>query len=308
MYKVPIAVIIFNRPQIVKQMYDVLQKIQPQKLYIISDAARKNIPGELEKVAESRRIFEHVDWECQACTNYADENMGCDPRIKSGLDWLFSLEKEAIVLEDDCIPDLTFFEYCEELLDKYREDDRVSYIAGSNQIRQYPIEDTSYIFAYDAWTLGWATWARAWEEQTDLLQHFAEAKKKIWNLKKLSYSERYHMVKTLKIYKEKGFFPWDMNFTWSMLLKDKLSIVPKTNLIDHVGFTEEATHVKQPFAGYDGTQIPLKFPLVHPIAVEEKQGYHKTAYNWNRETILQKLCSIDFYKRQIRKIWKSSQL
>ena len=61
----PIAVIIFNRPQIVKQMYDVLQKIQPQKLYIISDAARENIPGELEKVAESRRIFEHVDWECQ---------------------------------------------------------------------------------------------------------------------------------------------------------------------------------------------------------------------------------------------------
>ena len=81
--------------------------------------------------------------------------MGCDPRIKSGLDWLFSLEKEAIVLEDDCIPDLTFVEYCEELLEEYREDDRVSYIAGSNQIRQYPIEDTSYIFTYGAWTLGW---------------------------------------------------------------------------------------------------------------------------------------------------------
>ena len=308
MYKVPIAIIIFNRPQTVRQMYEILQKIQPQKLYIISDAARQMVSGEAEKVAKSRKIFEQPDWECQVYKNYADKNMGCDPRIKSGLDWVFSLEEKAIVLEDDCIPDLSFFRYCEELLDKYQTDEKVAYIAGSNQIRQYPIQGKNYIFTYGAWTLGWASWARAWEEQTNLLDDFEDSKKKIMRLKKLSYSERYHMIKTLKVYREKGYFPWDMNFTWNMLMEEKLSIVPKTNLVDHIGFTEEATHVKEPFAGYDGTQIPLEFPLVHPGQVEEEQGYHKAAYNWNRETILQKLCSIEFYKRQIKKIWKNSRL
>lgn len=304
MFDVPIVIAIFNRPAFVQKMYEILRDIQPEKLYIISDAAREEVPGERQKVLECRRILEHPEWECNVQLAYADTNMGCDVRIKSGLDWVFSQEEYAIVLEDDCIPDKSFFAFCRELLKRYRDSDCVQYIAGMNQINTHPITDTSYIFTYEAWTLGWASWARAWNRQKDLLGDFKNVKKEIWRLSVLSLTQRYHMVKTLKIYRKKGFFPWDMNFRWSILLERKLSIVPKTNLVDHIGFNEEATHVKEPFAGYDGTKIPLNFPLIHPSRISEEKGYHLDAYNWNRETLLHKLHDIEFYKRQVKRIWK----
>ncbi len=304
MFDTPVAIITFNRPSFVQKLYDVLKEIEPKNLYIISDAERRNIEGEREKVLTCRAILEHPDWDCNVHMEYADTNMGCDVRIKSGLDWLYSKVDYAIVLEDDCIPEKSFFYYCDELLKRYKNACNIQYIAGSNQINTHPITDSSYIFTYGAWTLGWASWARAWNSQSDLLDHYGRVKKAIYSLRYLPLSERYGMIKTLKVYSQKGFLPWDMNFAWNTLLERKLSIVPKTNLVNHIGFTEEATHVKETFTGYDGTTIPLDFPLIHPHSISEEKGYHLDAYNWNRETLFHKLCDIEFYKRQIRKVRK----
>lgn len=304
MFDIPIAIIIFNRPSFVQKIYYILQEIEPKDLYIISDAARENMSGEREKVQVCRSILEDPKWNCNIHLEYAETNMGCDKRIKSGLDWLFSKVEYAIILEDDCVPDKSFFYYCAELLKRYKGNDNVQYIAGSNQIDTHPIIYTSYIFTYGAWTLGWASWARAWNNQRELLDDYAKVKKEIMFLNFLPLSEKLNMIRTLRTYKNKGFFPWDMNFTWSALLEKKLSVVPKTNLVNHIGFNEEATHVKEPFAGYDGTTIPLDFPLKHPQIISEEKRYHTDAYNWNRETILHKLCDIEFYKRQINKVWK----
>lgn len=306
MFDVPVAIIIFNRPSFVQKMYNILQRIEPLDLYIISDAARENVPGEKEKVSACRCILEHPNWKCNVHLEYADTNMGCDIRIKSGLDWLFSEVKYAIVLEDDCSPEESFFYYCAELLKRYRKNNDIHYIAGSNQINTHPIVDTSYIFTYGAWTLGWASWARAWNSQRDIIDDIKKTKKEIMALGFLALSERINMIRTLDIYAKRGFFPWDMNFVWSGLTEKKLSIVPQTNLINHIGFNEEATHVKEPFAGYDGTTVPLEFPLRHPQTIVADIGYHRDAYNWNRETIFQKLKDIEFYKRQIRKVWKKT--
>lgn len=304
MFDVPVAIIIFNRPSFVQKQYDVLQKIKPGELYIISDEAREGKTDEKEKVQSSRAIAENPGWECSIHLLYAEKNMGCDKRIKSGLDWLFSKVDYAIVLEDDCIPDQSFFGFCSEMLKRYKDDSRIQYIAGSNQISAYPIEDTSYIFTYEAWTWGWASWARAWNEQNEILEEYKATKKKILSLKFLPISERIGKLRTLRIYIKRGESPWDINFVWDALVKGKLSIVPKTNLVDHIGFTEDATHVKEAFAGYNGTRIPLEFPLIHPNDITEERGYHSVAYNWNRQTLLQKLQDINFYKRQFGKIWR----
>lgn len=305
MIDVPIAIITFNRPVFVQRMYEILKVIKPRNLYIISDAARENVVGEKKKVAACRTILESPDWECNVQTAYAHTNMGCDARIKSGLDWLFAKVEYAIVLEDDCMPDMSFFPFCEELLKRYRDNDQIQYIAGTNQINTHPIYKTSYIFTYGAWTLGWASWARAWNRQRDLMKEYGIARKDILNLKFLPLTERLNMCRTIKIYRDKGFFPWDMNFTWNALLERKMSIVPKTNLINHIGFNEGATHVKEPFVGYDGTTISIEYPLIHPLKITEEKGYHLDAYNWNRETLVHKLFDINFYKRQIHRIWKN---
>lgn len=304
MFDIPVAIIIFNRPSFVKKMYNVLQKVKPKDLYIISDEARENIAGEKENVLCSRLIAENPQWECNTHLLYAEKNMGCDVRIKSGLDWLFSVVEYAIVLEDDCIPDESFFNFCAELLERYRYNDRIQYIAGSNQIKTYPIKDTSYIFTYEAWTWGWASWARAWNSQKNIMSDYGNTKKELLSIRFLSLSEKMSKLRAYKQYIRNGIYPWDINFTWDALLKEKLSIVPKTNLVNHIGFTEEATHVKEPFAGYDGTTIAMQFPLVHPQVISEKKGYHLKAYNWRREPFFHKLLDINFYKRQIKKIWK----
>ena len=304
MFDVPVAIIIFNRPSFVKKIYDVLQQVKPENIYIISDEAREEVKGEKEKVLSSRFIAENPGWKCNTHVLYAEKNMGCDTRIKSGLDWLFSKVEYAIVLEDDCIPDVSFFSYCDELLKRYRNDDRIQYIAGSNQIDTYPINNTSYVFTYEAWTWGWASWARAWNNQKGVISNYNKIIKDIFALNIISLSEKVNKIRALKRYIKQGDSPWDINFTWNALIEQKLSIVPRTNLVNHIGFTEEATHVKEAFPGYDGRTIPMEFPLKHPQTIEEEKGYHSAAYNWHRETLFQKLRDIRFYKRQLCKILK----
>lgn len=304
MLDVPVAVIIFNRPAFVQRIYDVLQEVKPENLYVISDEARKGKDGEKEKVLSSRYIAEHPAWECNTHLLYAEKNMGCDVRIKSGLDWLFSEVEYAIVLEDDCIPDISFFDFCAELLKKYRYNEDVQYIAGSNQIDTYPITESSYIFTYEAWTWGWASWARAWNNQRDLMGNYRNTQREILLANFLPLAEKISKLRAYRRYKKSRVSPWDINFTWDALLDGKLSIVPRTNLVNHIGFTEESTHVKEPFAGYDGATIPMEFPLVHPKEIVGQKGYHLAAYNWHRETLGHKLRDIDFYRRQIHKLWR----
>ncbi|MCR4588896.1 MAG: hypothetical protein K5682_10845 [Lachnospiraceae bacterium] len=303
MFDVPVVVICFNRINEVRKLMAVLQEVKPRELFVISDGPRPNVPDEKEKVDKVRSFVENPNWDCVVHKDYANENMGCDQRVTSGLDKVFSVVDRAIIFEDDCIPDRSFFPYCQELLDRYTDEDRVKYIAGSNQIDTFPIEE-SYIFTINGWTLGWATWARAWNRRIDLDREWSGIKPLLMRYKRYSLYERYQLCKTIDLYHKRGMIPWDFTFTTSVLLQDGFSIVPRSNLVVHIGFNEDATHVSEAFPGYRAETVPMEFPLIHPSEIREKKGYHRAAYLWHRETIPQKLVSPAFYKRQIKRLLK----
>jgi len=159
----PVTFIIFNRPDKAAVVFEQIRKAKPQKLFIIGDGPRPGKPGEAEKVAEGRAIVDTVDWPCEVKTNFAPTNMGARRRVASGLDWVFSHVDETIILEDDCLPEQTFFPFCEELLERFRDDDRIAVISGNNHLKGTRVSPESYTFSGTGHTWGWATWKRVWE-------------------------------------------------------------------------------------------------------------------------------------------------
>src|SRR4028118_433764 len=161
--KTPVVLIIFNRPAQTEKVFEVIRQAKPPKLLVIADGSRAERPGEAEKCAAARAVIDRVDWDCEVFKNYSDVNLGCDPRISSGLNWVFETVEEAIILEDDCVPHPTFFRYCEELLERYRHDARVMNISGQNVL--FGRHRTEYSYYFSRYTLcwGWASWRRAWQ-------------------------------------------------------------------------------------------------------------------------------------------------
>ena len=121
-FKTPVLFIIFNRPETTMQVFERIRQARPPKLFIVADGARKDKPGEAEKCEQCRAIKDMVDWQCEVYTNFADENIGCKNRVASGISWVFEQVEEAIILEDDCLPNMSFFRFCQEMLEKYKND------------------------------------------------------------------------------------------------------------------------------------------------------------------------------------------
>ncbi len=294
----------FNRPALADQLAKQVARIHPSKVYVIADHAREGVPGETEKVQASvENVLAALPADCEVILDQADHNMGCDQRITDGLNKVFSKEEMAIILEDDCMPDLTFFDYAGQLLERYKQELAVKYIAGSNQIDTIAVPD-SYAFTYNAWTWGWATWARTWKEMLPLNDSWQEVRKDMGKLTMLPGRQRRELRKTIDTYAKKGVIPWDYILGVSVMLQKGLSIVPKTNLIVNMGFSEDATHTGTGIEGYYPQTVPMAFPMEHPSEIKPLKGYVSHAYKWHRESLTHKLISPAFYKRVLRRLRK----
>lgn len=264
--KTPIVLIIFRRPETTLKVFDQIRQVKPSKLFVISDAPRTDKPDESEQCEKTRAIIDYVDWDCEIVKHYADTNLGPFRCIASGLDWVFSQVEEAIILEDDCFPDLTFFRFCEELLDYYRNDQRIIAISGDNfQLGHQRTED-SYYFSRYTHSWGWATWKRAWK--------YADMEMKAWpqvreqNLLKLILDNdrevRYWDTMLQATYESK-IVAWDYRWTLAAWLQNGLTILPNVNLISNIGFGEGATNTistKNPWINLPTES--MNFPLQHP--------------------------------------------
>ena len=163
--RTPIVFIVFNRPDKARRVFSQIRDARPQRLFLIADGPRESRPGELLKCLESRSILNDIDWDCELTIDFSDVNLGCRKRITTGLDRVFAEVDEAIILEDDCLPDHSFFGFCEELLTRYRDDRRVFHIGGTNYLDrriQERMAAASYYFSRYNHCWGWATWRRAW--------------------------------------------------------------------------------------------------------------------------------------------------
>jgi len=263
--KTPVAFLIFNRPDTTARVFAEIARAKPPKLLVVADGPRPDRPGEAEKCAAARAIIEQADWPCEVLTNYSEVNLGCKRRVSSGLDWVFSSVEEVIILEGDCLPHPTFFRFCEELLDKYRDDERVMMISGNNF--QFGRKRTEYSYYFSRYThiWGWATWRRAWQYYDVNMELWPEIRDGGWLRDWLGNknSARYWETILEKVYRGE-IDTWDYGWTFACWIQNALTILPSVNLVSNIGFDPEATHTTGHSKFANMKTEPMKFPLSHP--------------------------------------------
>jgi hypothetical protein len=261
--KTPVALFIFNRIDTTKQVFDQIRKTKPSKLLVVADGPRTNRPGELEKCTQVRELIDQVDWDCKVIKNYSEQNLGCKQRVFSGLSWVFEVVDEAIILEDDCLPDLTFFQFCEELLEKYRDDERVMAIGGTNVLGRWKSDIQSYHFSYHGTIWGWASWRRAWNYyDVDVkLWGKQEVKNCIRSLCANDREYRYRAQLFESVYRQEV-DTWDYQWMFTRFIQSGLTVLPAVNLVSNLGFGHaDATHTKKVNKLANLNRYNLTFPL-----------------------------------------------
>ncbi|MGD1804967.1 methyltransferase domain-containing protein [Dapis sp. BLCC M126] len=265
--KTPVVLIIFNRPDTTAKVFEAIREVKPLQLFVIADGPHLDKLGEFEKCITAKKIIDQVDWKCEVLTNYAEVNLGCRERIYSGLNWVFSLVESAIILEDDCVPHLTFFRFCQELLERYRDNDRVMAISGDNfQFGNNPIEYSYYFSCYPhCW--GWATWRRAWKNYDNRMQLWSKLIDSKWLENILENSRAVQYWSEIFEKNFQGFNSWAYAWVFACWNHHGLTILPKVNLVSNIGFGGEATHTSSVNKFANMSVDEMIFPLNHPSSI-----------------------------------------
>lgn len=265
--KQPILLIFFNRFDHVKKVFEQIKELKPPRLYLSSDGPRLEKSEDHITVEKIRKYFEqNVDWECQVIKKYSNLNKGCKLAVSEAITWFFKYEQEGIILEDDCVPSLSFFRYCDELLQKYRHDKRISLITGFNYVEGFKRNDDSYWFSRSTPIWGWASWSDRWKYYDVKMQNWEIIRDQGWVKDMISNSVDYkEIINGFDAVQRGDVDTWDAQWTFACLTQNMVSIVPAVNLITNIGFDKDATHTKSDNKYLGNTkQNELIFPLKHP--------------------------------------------
>jgi hypothetical protein len=272
--KAPVALIIFNRPEATKQVIEVLRKVKIEKLFVIADGPRSDVSDDLDLCNKTRLVIDEIDWPCEVHRRFLKEDIGCGHGPAKGLDWVFERVDRCLILEDDCIPDVSFFPYCNELLEKYADDDRVMMISGNNHTLDKTTIFDSYCFSINTQTHGWATWSRAWNKFDFYIQDWPKLRSLKWLTHYLG-NRRYAngwLTTFDEVFEEAKSNPrcsyWDFQWTFACWKNSALNIIPSVNLVTNVGYGNDATHptpIDHPLARLPADE--MQFPLMHPTGI-----------------------------------------
>jgi hypothetical protein len=268
---VPVLLLVFNRPELTARAMDAIRAARPSRLYIAGDGPRRNKANDAELVASTRAIvMNHINWSCEVSTLLRDDNLGCGRAVSRAIDWFFDHEEEGIILEDDCVPSGSFFRYCEELLNRYRDDARVMAIAGTDVIHERGSE-LSYHFSRFSLMWGWATWRRAWRLYDYEMQTWP-GRKASGFLETIGLGDR-DFVRTFKRLFDASYAQsmnaWDYQWIYCCWANSGLTALPSVNLVQNIGFGPDATHTTDAWCP-GRANVPaeeLTFPLQHPPRV-----------------------------------------
>lgn len=284
---VPVALIFFNRPEVLVQVFECVRKTRPSKLFLIQDGARTNKPYDVENVKRCREICENVDWECEVYRDFSDINLGCGKRIFTGLTNAFKVVDRLVIVEDDIVYSDDFLPFCAELLEKYKDDQRIDHISGMNHFGDYEPCKDSYFFSRGGAIWGWATWKRVWDT-LDWNLDIADNNYIFETLRKNMYPYKYgqfiaNKARNIRKMIMEGKSPsfWSFHLLYYSYLENRINIVPKYNLISNIGLTVEAAHTGCSYERltnnqkklYYSKQYKMPFPLTHPKYVFEDRYY-----------------------------------
>ena len=269
-----VGFIIFNRPDTTARVFAEIARARPPRLLVVGDGARPDREGEAEKVAAARAVLAQVDWDCEVSTNFSEVNLGCNRRVSSGIDWIFEQVEEAIIVEDDCLPDPSFFRFCEEMLARYRDDQRIGMICGSNFQSGRRRGPASYYFSKYSIIWGWAGWRDRWSESYDVkMAAWPEVRDQGWLADMLGSRQevRYWGNIFERVYRGE-IDTWDYQWFFSNWLQGRMNVVPAVNLISNLGYGADATHTTSAVSRVANLALAqLPFPLKHPPGVFRNQ-------------------------------------
>jgi hypothetical protein len=242
----PILVMAFNRPEHLKVLLNRLRQEQPKRLYVAIDGPRDSREGEDAQVQACRDLVASIDWDCEVHTLFQESNLGCGLGVSTAINWFFTNEERGIILEDDIIPDPSFFPYCEELLDRYENDDRVFAISGCNfvppEAQSHP--EQAYRFSQIPHIWGWATWRRSWDKHRLDISDWRRdlPPTKLWARAGHSLPASVYWASTFELLARKEVDTWDGQFVLASMMSGQLTATSNVNLIENIGFGDSATH------------------------------------------------------------------
>lgn len=284
---VPVLLIFFNRPETFSKVFEQVKIARPSKLFLYQDGIRKNKPDDKRRVAECRKIAEDIDWECDVYRLYQDENKGCDPSEFIAIKWAFSEVDKCIVLEDDDVPSQSFFPFCKDLLERYKNDERINMICGMNTSEISENITSSYSFSRCSTIWGWASWRRVIDEW-DGTYSFLDDEESM-KLLKDNLDHNYHVAfddlyNYADRHRRSGREHYESILAFNRNLNGRLNIIPKYNLISNIGVQAESTHnvgdIRLLSSGiqkiFKLKTFELEFPLRHPKYVIENYQHAKT--------------------------------
>jgi hypothetical protein len=321
----PVVLIAFNRPHLARRTLAAIREAAPQRLFLIADGPRADRPDDAAKCAETRAVFDEIDWPCEVSTRFSEVNLGVEANIELGLDWVFSQVPEALVFEDDCTPDPTFFRFAGELLDRYRDDSRVYQISGNRHfVPQRMFHGDSYAFTSWASVWGWATWADRWQrhravftrdhvrrsgtDRGDAPVRTTPALPAPGEL--VTRGGRQHFADAAQS-TDVVTHGWDKHWWLTMMTESGLAVTPSRNLVENQGFGEDATHTVSPGRADDPAE-PMEFPLRHPaqvaldVTVERELELHLNRFGGRSAQLARALIKSPRLRRAARAVVNSA--
>jgi hypothetical protein len=291
--KSPVTLIFFNRPDTLVKVFEKVRNAKPPKLFLVQDGPRNQSSRDIENIEKCRKIVENIDWDCEVYKNYSDVNLGCGMRPQTGITWVLSLVESTIILEDDCVPDMSFFEFCDQMLERYKDDERICYISGLNHFEEWDFGGSSYGFTKGGAIWGWATWRRAWDNYDYSVAGIGDAyTQKLLKEVLPGAEERIDLWKKTNelVGKNVRLSYWDAQWGFVKFSQNQLVIVPKYNLICNIGVGADSTHAfgisatHKKYYDYNNMPVkPLEFPLVHPTHMLCDAEYDRLLAKCNRK-------------------------
>ena len=248
----PVLIIFFNRPDKLSKVFSLIKEARPSILFLAQDGPRKGNVNDIEQIKLCRNIVDEIDWDCKVYKNYSEDNLSCDPKEFSSISWAFNYVDRLVILEDDCLPNISFFDFCYELLEKFKNDQRVHMVSGMNKLGIYEESYHDYIFSNVGSGWGWATWKRVWIEVERNSNFEFLHNQKIRSLikeyvKTMTYKGYRDILKAGDTFERKThqlsrIISWEYLLGVTMLLNSSYVITPKKNLISNIGVGMNSTH------------------------------------------------------------------
>lgn len=307
----PVLFLVFNRPDTTARVFEAIRAARPRQLFVAADGPRAGRECEAERCRQVRAIATAVDWPCEVRTLFRPDNLGCKRAVSSAIDWFFEQVSEGIVIEDDCLPDPSFFAYCSELLARYREDPRVMSISGDNFISGHWRPAESYYFSVFTHIWGWASWRRAWAHY-DVGMSDWPSQRDAGLLQRVfpdSRRSQAHWTTVMDRVSRGEIDTWDYQWVYATWKQGGVSCLPAVNLISNIGFGANATHTHDAEAKLaDLSRDSLTLPLRHPTAVAANQ----LADAWSLRHVFQiddSLLQLTRIRRgagaRLKRVWRS---